>query len=319
MEKSLATSFLNHLWSDQHLEESTCCHCGQQIKIEDVLARTFALENQTLANSTTRQCAEKLEVPTMSKMILVYHRHLRCLIATTSYVAITHVWDAQVAELQSRREKATASVVEVAKIVLETPTRICQSLAASLTDLEIWHDYISVPQWQPTVKLQIIQAIPQDFNQAKFVVAHLSDLDARSIEMMREGTSIYERCRGISNVCNPKWFGRMWTAMELTQSRDLRIMLKDYSLVKNSDPSSPFIYELIPAWTDEVGKQGDTYGPEKLVWMGNNLVLWQLCYFEHIRDQILQGNRVTFAEAHEFLARKCVTISQDFFTLFLVF
>lgn len=314
MDESSARSFLNSLWSDKHIEESTCCQCGQRINAKDVLARTFALENQNPTNSSARQCAEKLEVPIMAKVILVYHRHLKCLIATTPYVAITHVWDAQVAELQDRRAKATCSVVEVAKTVLEAPTRICLGLAASLTEnFEIWHDYISVPQWQPTLKGQIIQSIPQIFNQAKFIVVYLSDLDAKSVEMMRKGTSVYERCRGISNVCNVKWFSRMWTAMELTQSRELRIMLKDYTLVENRDSSCPFIYELEPAWDNEVKKQGPGYKLEKMVGMGNNLVPWQLCNFMNVRDQSLRGNRIMFAEAHEFLARRCVTIPRDFF------
>lgn len=314
MDESSARSFLNSLWSGNHLEESSCCQCGQRINANDVLARTFALENWNLSNSSALQWAEKLEVPTMAKVILVYHRHIECLIATTPYVTITHVWDAQVAELQDRRAEATASVMEVAKIVLEAPTRICLGLETSLTEnFEIWHDYISVPQWQPTLKGQIIQTIPRIFNHAKCMVVFLSDLDAKSVEMMRNGTTVYERCRGISNVCNSKWFSRMWTAMELTQSRELRVMLKDYTLVENREPSYPFIYELTPAWEKEVKKQGASHKLEKIVGMGNNLVPWQLCNFMYIRDQSLQGNRIMFAEAHEFLARRCVTIPRDFF------
>lgn len=203
MEKPSAGSVVDSLWSDKGLKE--CCQCGQRINDEDVLTRTFALANLNPMNSSARQCAEKLEVATMAKVILVYHRHLRCLIISTPYVAITHFWDAQATELQCRSTKATASAVEVAKILLEGPARIFSSLAANLTkNFEIWHDYISMPQWQPTWKLQIIQEIPQIFNQAKFVVAHLADLDAKSVEMMREGTSSYEKCREINDVCNAK-------------------------------------------------------------------------------------------------------------------
>ena len=254
---------------DKNIEEATCCQCGQRMNANDVLARTLALENRNPTSSSARQCAVKLEVSTMAQVILVYYRHLRCLIATTPYVAITHVWDAQVAELQDRRAKATASVVEVAKIVLEAPTCICLGLTASLTEnFVIWQDYISVTRWQPTLKGQIFLTIPQIFNHAKFTVAYLSDLDAKSVELMRKGTSVYERCRGISNVYNVKWFSRMWKAMELTHSRELRIMLNDYTLVENRDSSWRLIYELEPAWDNEVRKQGAAHKLEKMVGMG---------------------------------------------------
>ena len=130
---------------------------------------------------------------------------------------------------------------------------------------------------------------------------------------MRHGTSIYERCRGISDVCNSKWFSRMWTAMELTQSRSLLIMLKDYTIVENRDPLYPFIYELRPVWDDEVEKQGNIHQVERMIGMGNNLVPWQLCFFENIRDRNLHGRRISFGEAHEFLARRCTTVPRDFF------
>lgn len=314
MEERSAISSLRSLWSGKQLEKSGCCRCGQPINAEDVLARTFVLEDWGSTSTSTQHCVEKLKVPAMAKVILVYHRHLACLIASTLYVAVTHVWDTEVAELQSGKTESTASAVKVAKIVFEMPTRICLGLAASLPEkFEIWHDYISVPQWQPTLKAQIIQSIPRIFNHATFVIAHLSDLDIRSVEMMRNGISVYERCRGISNVCNTKWFSRMWTAMELTQSRELRIMLKDFTIVENRDPSHPFIYELGPAWRDMAEKQGSPHEVESMIGMGYNLVPWQLCFFEHIRDQSLHGNRVAFAEAHEFLARRCTTIPRDFF------
>lgn len=64
----------------------------------------------------------------------------------------------------------------------------------------------------------------------------------------------------------------MQTAIKLTQSRELQVMLKDYTLVENRDPSYPFIYELGPAWTAEVEKQKNPLEPEKMIEMSNNSV-----------------------------------------------
>jgi hypothetical protein len=312
MDQSSAMAFLKSLWSGIDLKELKCCHCGHQMASDSALARTFCLRSQGVTDE--RLCAEKFEVPTLSEVILVYHRHLECLFKSTQYVAISHVWHSQVADLQYRMTEATVCVDDVAHIVREYTARICLGLATSLTgQFEIWHDYISVPQWQPSLKGQIIQAIPQIFNNAELTIAHLSDIDAGSVKAMREGVSVYERCRGISNICNAKWFSRMWTTMELTQSRRLRAMLKDYSLVEDHHIHHPFLHELHAAWSIEVREQGNSQATEKMVGMGNNLVPWQLGPVDQIRLQNLRGIQTTFAAAHEILARRRVTIPRDFF------
>ena len=118
-----------------------------QSRARDVLARTFALEDQDPTSPSKQRFVEKLEVSTLSKTILVYHRHLACLIDSTPYVAISHVWDAEVTDVQYRKAQSTASAAEVARHILDGPTRISLGIAVSLKDnMEVWHDYISVSQ-----------------------------------------------------------------------------------------------------------------------------------------------------------------------------
>lgn len=206
------------------------------------------------------------------------------------------------------------SATEVAQIVCEIPVRVYLGLATSIPKpFELWHDYLSVPQWQPHFKGQIIQAIPQIFNRADLTIAHLSDIEPKSAIAMREGTSTYERCHGISNMCNSKWLSRVWTAMEYTQSQKLQVILQDYTLVKDHDVYRPFVQELFFSWADESQKQGNAQDTEKMVGMGENLVPWQLGPLELVRGLNSGGIRTTFATAHELLARRCITIPWDFF------
>ncbi|KAL9070228.1 MAG: hypothetical protein Q9157_005892 [Trypethelium eluteriae] len=258
--------------------------------------------------------AEELPVPTLSEKILIYHRHLGCLFNFTPYIAISHVWHEQVADLQYRRDKAALSADDVADIVREVPCRIYHGLTTTFPgDFEVWHDYISVPQWQPSLKSQIMGAIPQIFRQALRTVAHLSDIEARSFDAMREGASPEGVCRGISDICNSKWFSRVWTAMELTQSCDLQIMLKDFSLIEGHSLDYSLLEELFTSWDVQVANHANAHAAEQMVGMGHNLVPWQLGPIGMIRVQNLRGTRNMFASAYELLARRCVTVPRDFF------
>ena len=100
--------------------------------------------------------------------------------------------------------------------------------------------------------------------------------------------------------------------MEYTQSRKLRLMLKGYELVQDHDCDS-FEEELEPIWYADMARVGDTHAVEAMVGMGNSLVPWELGPLRVIRRHNLDGIRVPFANAHELLARRCVTIQKDFF------
>ncbi|VUC25625.1 unnamed protein product [Clonostachys rosea] len=101
------------------------------------------------------------------------------------YIAISHVWHASVAELQYRRSEAHTSVDEAERLVLETPVRVFRGLAGSIEgDFEIWHDYVSVPQWIPELKRQIIGSIPEIFKRSQPTVAHFSDVNAKHVRQM---------------------------------------------------------------------------------------------------------------------------------------
>ena len=312
MEESSTMTFLESLWSQIDLEDLKCCDCGHQIGSSTCLARTFTLQGQDATNG--RLCTRKLDVPMLSEVILIYHRHLDCLFRSTPYVAVSHVWDPIVAELQHHRTEAKIPVNEVVKILCEVSVQIYLGLTTSVPKyFEIWLDYVSVPQWQPGLKRQIIQKIPQIFNRAEITIAHFSDIGAKSVAVMREGTSVYERCRGISNMCNAKYFSRVWTTMEYTQSQKLQVMLQDYSLVVDHDVYRPIMEELVSSWSDENGKIGNGVDSEVMVGMGTNLVPWQLGPLELVRNQNCAGIRTMFATAHELLARRGITIPRDFF------
>lgn len=88
---------------------------------------------------------------------------------------------------------------------------------------------------------------------------------------------MYKRCRAIRNICDAKYFSHIWTAIELTQSSHLRVMLKDFTVVEEITRS--FIGEIFAAWVEEIGKTGSSSEPERCVGMGHNLVPLELVFF----------------------------------------
>lgn len=312
MDTSTSFSFLKSLWSGISLSNSTCCHCSKPISSDRILARTFALQSQRPASSSH---AEAISVPSLSETLLIYHRHLECLFSCeTDFIVISHVWHPPVSILQYTESAEGLDVDQVAQIVREEPTRIALGLRFTFdAGVDIWHDYISVPQWQSDLKSKIVGAIPRIFKEAKTTVAFLSDVDVDNIRAMREGKTVEERCWGISRICNARWFSRVWTAMEHTQSKQVRAMFASYEFVEDFGVKIPIIHELVQAWNAEVKQKGNAQETEILVGMGNNLVPWQLGPLELVRWQNQISKKTHFAMAHELLARRCVTIPFDFF------
>ncbi|KAJ4418982.1 hypothetical protein N0V82_005207 [Gnomoniopsis sp. IMI 355080] len=242
---------LKELWELGECEPK-CCHCGKLIANNDVLARTFSVQHsndgERERDTELQGLSKQIAVPSLSSRILLHDRHLQCLHETTKYVAVSHVWDRSIAELQAEYWKDPElnehDVNKVACIAREVPVRVYMGLtkadsasnntqhthAASSKTLEVWHDYVSVPQWHKTFKGRILTNIPSIYKHADFVVVYMSDLQPSSVYAMREGSKIEDRIRGITDVCNTMWFRRMWTAMECVRASRLRPMLADFSM-----------------------------------------------------------------------------------------
>ena len=311
-------AFLNALWAAIDVNNLKCCQCDSQIDLRCGLARTFCLRSQCVAEGQQCSYSAIIEVPTLDDQLIIYHRHMECLFQFTEYVAISHVWHRDVADAQYNKKESTVQISDVARIIRDVPARVCQGVFEGLGKrVEIWHDYISVPQWQDEAKWAIIQAIPQIFERAMLTTAYLSDLDVASISEMLEGSSSSERCRGISNICNAKWFSRVWTAMEFTQSDTIRFMTKDFVLVNKHLHSSSEHHDLLEEigqkWSTELREAGIAMRIEAMVGMGYNLVPWQLGPLNLVRRHNKDGIRNSFAIAHELLSRRCVTCPRDFF------
>lgn len=322
---------LQGLWKPAHLEspDLKCCQCGEAITQDDTLARTFALQPKELLHTTTAEGTQRvapIPIPWLSETILLFDRHFRCLLSSkTRYVTVSHVWHTEVSKLQNEYAQALVlenhsedEIVSVARLVLEVPARIYAGILDSLKPeekegplLEVWHDYVSVPQWCDGRKGRIIQAIPELYSNAYFVVPFFSDLAPSSVQAMRHGPSTEERVRGIVDVCNSRWFRRIWTAMECVQSSQLRPMLQDYKLLEDFKAGLPFYDEPVLHWEDEVRKTIREH-VVRLAGVGRNVLPHMLGPLSPVRTRRLRGLTVPFAHCFILISRRQATVPVDF-------
>jgi hypothetical protein len=245
---------------------------------------------------------------------------MECLFKSAGYIAVSHVWDTAVADVQYRRAASTTSWDDAERVVLAEPVTVARSIQSRFPgSLEIWHDYLSVPQWTPERKSDIIRCIPGIFHNAKTTVVQLSDVSVASMSMMRHGDSAPDRCRAISQICNAKWFSRVWTDMEFVRSSNVTPIFQDYRLLEEQKPPSfrSFITEFTECWYKEQALAGNSHVIEKYVGMGHNLVPWHLGPLIEVRARYNLGNPTSFATAHGLLALRITTVPFDFFHAFL--
>lgn len=182
--------------------------------------------------------------------------------------------------------------------------------AGSGTEFDIWLDYISVPQWSPDIKSMILSAIPTVYQSATFTVAHLADLDPKTVQLLKEGQSTQERLEGITGICNSAWLRRVWTASEFVRSLQVRVVDKNHQLL--DDAGDPVFYgAMMKVWNQELTRHS-VHALETMARHGHNLVPWNLSALFHIKQLRLAD----FAHAFSLLSsRGCIRDSDFMFAL----
>jgi hypothetical protein len=145
-----------------------------------------------------------------ASILRICNRHMECIQAQgLDFIPISHVWHQCVADAHESR---TANP-EAARAVLEIPYRILIALVAEYgQSIEIWHDYISIPQWQDDCQQRLLLALPSIFESAPFAVVHIDDVTFKKI----------------NHVYCSRWNHRMWVMMEYGRSKNAFVLTREY-------------------------------------------------------------------------------------------
>lgn len=157
---------------------------------------------------------------------------------------------------QTTQQQFNEEFEEARRLAYEIPLRIYREITDGIGErIELWHDYISVPQWELELKMNILPRIPEIFKKARFTLVYMHDVSGESVDMLQSGSSPEERLEGAIRVCNSVWFSRVWTAMEYIRSHELRVMIKNEELVDGARQHHDlFLENMRRAWAEGEAK-----------------------------------------------------------------
>lgn len=227
------SSFLSYVWNTGL--DSDCVSCGQPFEPNEAPPiRTIGLEKHPIPDDDPRllsgiDITQDIIAPWNLR---IFNRHLACIKANKiSYVPISHAWHENVAAAQDGHVESR----EVSKIVYQTPVKTLLAIVAEFSNevVEIWHDYLSVPQWRTNVQARLLLAIPEIYSYATRTVIHLDDVRAVHVSSQGGGPKSESYDDFIVNFAatiRSRWFDRMWVTLEYLQSNDVVILTEDYTI-----------------------------------------------------------------------------------------
>ncbi|KAH6980870.1 hypothetical protein BKA56DRAFT_586092 [Ilyonectria sp. MPI-CAGE-AT-0026] len=298
---------LDDLWFEADPGNLICCFCQSQIG-SATLARTFRLYDPSQDDEPLG--SSKIIHTPFNENIVIYDRHLKCLLQSgIKYCAISHVWDPEISRTQVLG-RGSLQPPEVRRRVIELPVLILRGLLKSgeisKTD-EIWHDYISVPQWSNDVKDRILLAVPDIYGSAHVTTLHFEDLRKESLRALYRAQGTDERLKAITDICNIKWFSRVWTAMEYVRSRQVISIDEDYDVCPNkNDPL--FLNQMNHVWSIEVSKHKSAQELEARAKIGKNIVPWALGPIQKMGN----GKPSVFGLSFNLLSKRRCQSNRDF-------
>jgi hypothetical protein len=207
---------LPFFWSSRL--ETECHHCHQPFEDEPPI-RTIAQEN-----SIDQMSSSKLHVK-------VFNRHFACVQASGTFmVPVSHVWDDSIRTANASKTHND----DAAWTMLRTIEALFKGAQdAYEPEVEFWHDYFSVPQWEPKMKETLLLYLPAIYHSSGEILVHMSDLPKRSVrqllfsEGLRNGPSIkqaVERIPLLVDLSKSQWMQRMWVTLEYSQANSASVM-----------------------------------------------------------------------------------------------
>ncbi|KAK3294936.1 uncharacterized protein B0H64DRAFT_402080 [Chaetomium fimeti] len=246
------SQLLQHVWTDGLYTE--CHECGLGFSSEDddaakTLIRTITFDNSECGLYGTG-AMDMTQEPLTVHPIRIFNRHFQCLKdRNVRYIPISHAWHPEVSQLQNDHPDTIDLSVhfQAVRAVYQTPVKTLQAIAERFGPaMEIWHDYLSVPQWLYGFQTQLLQAIPDIYSwpgettpeplsgsmqvECPGMVMHLDDVTAVDLAHLHNSRDYPLFLEGLSRVTQSRWFERMWVTLEYLQAETVSILTGDWKV-----------------------------------------------------------------------------------------
>jgi hypothetical protein len=178
--------------------------------------------------------------------LTILNSHLTCLQRRgVRFLPVSRAWHHPVAEAYSSR----MSNPSAAAIVYDMPLRtLIAAVQRFGPDVQIWHDYISIPQWQDDFRgTTILPQIFQIFEQGHSSIVHL-DIQP-PIQILENFTLeiLITQSLSLLRLFSARWFGRMWPVVEYDLSPTAFLMDSNYEIM--SQTFSSLVKQIIDGYS----------------------------------------------------------------------
>ncbi|KAI1422660.1 hypothetical protein F5Y12DRAFT_786591 [Xylaria sp. FL1777] len=215
--------FLSHIWRSGL--DSPCAVCHQDfIDKDEPPIRTFTFET---SEDLGEDASDITQLPIAPHPIRVLNRHFKCLKSKRiKYIPISHVWHEGVSQAQVVREPTSIAT----RLAYQVPIRSLLALTRQFGRVEVWHDYISVPQWQTATQQQLLLQLPNIYFYPDHMIMHLHDVSLSHLNDVVDPPSYSAFLESIAELTNSRYFERMWVVLEYIQSKKATILSRYYDI-----------------------------------------------------------------------------------------
>ncbi|KAI0404868.1 hypothetical protein F4802DRAFT_214576 [Xylaria palmicola] len=217
------SKYLSHIWRSGL--DSPCVVCHQDFpEGKEPPIRTFAFET---SEDLGEDALDITQLPIIPHPIRVFNRHFKCLKSKrVKYIPISHVWHEAVSQAQVTREPTLNAI----RLGYQVPIRSLLALTRHYGRLEVWHDYLSVPQWHTATQQQLLLQLPTIFSYPDRMVMHLHDVPQSHLNDVVAPASYSVFLESIAKLTNSRYFERMWVVLEYIQSKEAVILSQYYDI-----------------------------------------------------------------------------------------
>lgn len=204
---------LEFLWNDG--VDTPCMICDSPFEDEPPL-RTMSLDSIFSENGT------------FTVSIRIHNRHFGCTTENKlEYIPISHVWHQSIALAHDNHEPT----MEATRDVRDTVIRVLLAVTAHYgSRREIWHDYISIPQWRSSLQQQLLQKLWHIYAYPDFIILHLHDAESHWFDEMQDPNPMETIVQGATNLTACRWFERMWVVLEHVASQSAFALTRDWRI-----------------------------------------------------------------------------------------
>ncbi|KAF2731711.1 hypothetical protein EJ04DRAFT_578907 [Polyplosphaeria fusca] len=232
-------SLLACFWSN-NLVDGPCIICNHSFDVTSPPIRTVSLKSSSPLT------------------IAVRNRHVSCMKEQrTPFVPVSHIWDKAIADANRCGKSTIEAEKSLSRILRVFLPIVTARFSESEGNPEIWHDYLSIPQWCLDIQQALLALLPEIFRTAPFCIIHMQDIELDQLNLAanliakvappspygmglrqpqpKNIETLKQTYSAICAIFNAKWYRRMWVTLEYAYCKRACIYTKDDQIIWSHD------------------------------------------------------------------------------------